>query len=97
MYVAIILLSVAVCGFEVPIVLPTTLEEEAEAVEDNKEKTRQREGGREGYTNSAHGNPHQTFTTITPSKLLTKAPDTPPYLSNSYTITKTKQQRLSHS
>ena len=46
MYAAIILLSVTVCGFEFPIVLPTTLEEEAEAVEDNKEKTRQREGGR---------------------------------------------------
>ncbi|MDW0315098.1 MAG: hypothetical protein QN716_06955, partial [Nitrososphaeraceae archaeon] len=73
MYPDIILTSVAVCGFEFPIVLPPTIEREAEALKINKEKTREdkrrQDRRKKGYTDSAQGNPRQTTTTITPSKL----------------------------
>ena len=94
MYPAIILPIVAVCGFEFPIILAPTIEGEAEAVKITKEKRRE-DRGRNGYTDSAHDNSRQISTTITPSKLLTETPVTPPYCSKSYIIT--KQQRLSHS
>ena len=68
MYPAIILPIVAVCGFEFPIILTPTIEGEAEAVKITKEKRRE-DRGRNGYTDSAQGNPRQTTTTITPSKL----------------------------
>ena len=44
MYPGIILPSVAICGFEFPIILPPTIEGEAEAVKITKEREEKTEG-----------------------------------------------------